>query len=263
MNLESADRVDHEREVTLVICSERPEDLADEIAGLSAIRGYSLSPESSEKILDTYLDTADRSLTAIRWALRIRTTLSDHWITLKGPSRPTEWGGLERVEVEALWSRDALNQVLREVDNLKASSEARAETFDLRDPVQTMKSLGFEIIQKRSLQRRGKAVTEQRRGPEIAELAIDAVTYQFPSAYIIHSEVEIEAKSGSIPLAVQELADELIRLYGPELQRWPHSKLATGRAVEELLFAGKLNGLMKGNRLLPRAYPVINELLGS
>ena len=238
MNLESANQGAHEREVTLVICSERPEDLEDEIAGLSAIRGYSLSPESSEKILDTYLDTARRALTARHWALRIRKALSGHWITLKGPSRPTEWGGLERVEIEALWSRDALNQVLREVDNLKASSEARAETFDLSDPVETMKSLGFEIIQKRSLQRRGKAVTEQRGGPENAELAIDEVTYQFPSAYIIHSEVEIEAKSGSSPLAVQELADELIQLYGPELQRWRHSKLATGRAVEELLSSG-------------------------
>ncbi|MBI4965586.1 MAG: CYTH domain-containing protein [Desulfomonile tiedjei] len=261
MSLESTDRIAFETEITLLICSDRPEEIEEELSGLSAIRGYHLAPASSVTLDDAYLDTDERALSANHYALRIRRSRSDIWITLKGPSHPTEWGGLERLEMEALWSPDALDRVLRELQRLGLLRRADVEDFDPVGPLETMKSLGFTIIQKRSLLRRCKAVTDRKGGSQIAELAIDDVTYQFASGGILHSEVEIEAKGANTANAVRALADGLIERYGPELQRWRHGKLATGHAIEELVLAGRLNDLMNGHRLRPAAYTIITEWL--
>lgn len=261
MTLESANQLAHEQEVTLVICSEKPEDLEEELEGLTNILGYHLSEEFSQLIDDEYLDSRDGTLAAANWALRIRRVQSGYWITLKGPSRFTEWEGLERVEMEVPWSNEGLAKVLLELGQLESIALAGSGDFDPANPADTMKSLGFRIIQKRRLRRRGKAVSEQKGSPEIAELAIDDVTYQFAAGEILHNEVEIETKAAGGARVVKELAKELLSRYEPELQRWPYGKLATGRAIEQLLVAGKLTDSMNGNRLKAPAYTIIAEFL--
>jgi hypothetical protein len=124
-----------------------------------------------------------------------------------------------------------------------------------------MKSLGFDTIQTRRLQRRRLNVTEKTGGPEIAELDIDDVYYRFASEEILHSEVEIEAKTPAASRTVGELAKELLDRYGPELRIWPYGKLATGRVIERLCRANQLTALMSGNRLKPAAYTIIAEFL--
>jgi len=260
MTPDSSNQAAYEKEITLLICSERPEELEKDLSSLSEVGGYHLSSGSYEKIDDTYFDTADEALGARRYALRIRTTTAGHRITLKGPSSLTEWGGLERSEMEALWSEEALEKVFREIDRLGVHPQAGAD-FDPIHPFATMKPLGFKIVQNRRLQRLSKAVSEQKTGPEIAELAIDDVTYWFASREILHSEVEIEAKTAAGSSAVKDLAEELTERYGPTLRRWPHGKLATGRVIEQLLVSGKLNDLINGRRLMPTAYTVIAKLL--
>jgi len=260
MSPDSSKQVAYEKEITLLICSERSEELEKDLSSLSEVGGYHLSSGSYETIDDTYFDTADEALGARRYALRIRRTPAGHWITLKGPSSLTEWGGLERSEMEALWSEEALEKALREIDRLGVYP-LRSANFDPIHPFETMKSLGFKIVQNRRLRRLCKAVTDRRAGPEIAELAIDDVTYRFASREILHSEVEIEAKTAKGPSAVKELAEALMERYGPTLRRWPYGKLATGRAIEQLLLSGDLNDLMNGRRLMPTAYTVIAKLL--
>jgi inorganic triphosphatase YgiF len=102
-----------ELEATLIILSDNPQTVTQHIAVLTSVANYHLLPKERQPIRDLYLDTPDKALQAKRVALRIREVRGKHWITLKGPSQPTEGGGVERLEIEALWSQDSLAKVVR------------------------------------------------------------------------------------------------------------------------------------------------------
>jgi hypothetical protein len=175
----------------------------------------------------------------------------------------TNWGALDRFEMEARWTKAALQNVLAKLDQAHLDRSEWDEIFNPADPLETMNSLGFDIVQSRRLQRRNRGISAQRGGPEIAELAIDDVTYRFASGEILHSEVEIEAKIVESSGVIKKVAEALLDRYGTALRIWPYSKFATGQAIEQLLLACKLNDSVYGKRPKPEAYTIIAELLDS
>lgn len=253
-----------EIEASLVIWSENPEIVAEQIASLSSIQDYQLLPEDSRTIHDRYLDTSDIRLGIQRLALRIREVGVTQLITLKGPSRLTGGEGeVERLEIEHPWSEEALRSVIKELErrNVKISEQRR--DLDYLHPLDAMASLGLQIIQDREIRREVRNIVKgEEKASVLAELAIDYVVYHFGSQDVRHYEVEIEAKRASGSTLIGTVIQSLTATHGPVLRRWNYSKLATGKAIQKMLSENALEGLLdSGNRLRPAAYDKIDNYL--
>ncbi len=70
--MQSEHEIPLEREATLLICSDRPETVYQEIASLTAIGAYKLIPGEPQLLEDHYFDTPDGKLSARKWGLRLR-----------------------------------------------------------------------------------------------------------------------------------------------------------------------------------------------
>ncbi len=255
---------ERETEAALVIAAGAAESVADRIARLRVVAGHDLVPRGTRRIHDTYFDTPDGELQAQRVALRIRELDGATWVTLKGPSQPTDWGGKERLEIDLLWSQDAAKRILAELAGRGLTPPARDRTVDASRPVQTMLALGLQVIQDRRVRRRVRDVVARHQPLVLAELAIDSVTYHFADRQIHHHEVEIETKSRDGPRAGRAVAEDLISMYAPALRSWPFGKLATGRAIERFLHEGISKGLLDdSDSLTPAAYDWIAARLES
>ena len=86
-----------EIEVTLLICAEEPERVANRIAGLTSAAGYRMVSQSPVLIHDYYLDTEDWSVRRAGLDLRIRKIDDTSLITLKGPPISLGAGIIERL----------------------------------------------------------------------------------------------------------------------------------------------------------------------
>lgn len=254
-----------EIEAALIIWSEKPQIVAGQIAGLTAIGNYRLLPQAPQMIRDLYLDMPDQALRTQELALRVREIGTARWVTLKGRSQPTDWeGGVERLEIEALWSEDALTRVVKELVDRGVKILQRYQDFDYAHPLDVMASLGLEAIQDRESHRRVRNVVSagEESSSVLAELAIDSVVYHFGGQEIRHHEVEIEAKEKGNSAVIRTVAEGLVAMYGPVLRGWGHSKLATGKAIEKMLSEGALEGLLDiNNNLKPVAYDKIDDYL--
>ncbi len=253
-----------EIEATLVICSEKPQAVADQIAALTRIGNYPLLPQDPKAIHDLYLDTPDRALQARELAVRIREVGRLHWITLKGPRHPTDWGGVERLEIETLWSEKALTEVLKELMDRGIEVPQRQRHFESDHPLSVMMSLGWEVVQNRRSHRqiRNIVLTGDESGQGLAEMAIDSVLYHFGYRDIGHHEVEIEAKVKDGSAVIKAVIEGLMAMYGSALRAWDHSKQVTGEAIERLLRQGALAGLTDANNnLKPVVYDKIQAYL--
>ena len=61
---------------------------------------------------------------------------------------------------------------------------------------------------------------------------------------------------------VQALLEALAEVFPDNLRPWPYGKLATGRAVQQLLAAGHLEGLLNPSaRISPAAHDHLAEYL--
>jgi inorganic triphosphatase YgiF len=255
---------EHELEATLIILSDNSQTVAQHIAVLTSVANYRLLAQVSQPIRDLYLDTPDKALQAKRIALRIRELRGKHWITLKGPSQPTEEGGVERLEIEALWSQDSLAKVVQELLGEGIEMPRQSTDFDLLHPVSSVASLGLKIIQHRETHRQVRNIVPMsaERKPVLAELAIDSVAYHFGDQEIRHHELEIEAKVRDGSTVLRSITESLISRYGPVLRRWDHGKLATGKAIEQLLRERALEELLdRHNHLKPVAYDTLDDYL--
>jgi inorganic triphosphatase YgiF len=256
--MQSEHEIPLEREATLLICSDRPETVYQEIASLTAVGAYKLVSGKTRLLEDYYFDTPDAKLRAKKWGLRLRRIGTDLWITLKGPSKQTEWGGRERAEIEAIWSKTSVVEVEAELSRQGIEMDLSGEDLEHSDPMEVMTSAGLVVIQRRDTRRASSAVISGTDGMVQAELDADAVTYFCPETEILHYEVEIESKGPNGPTAVEAIAEYLLAEYSPELKRWRHDKLAAGWAIKELLTAGSLD---VNNRLKSAAYDRIDEYL--
>lgn len=251
-----------ERETTLLICSHTPEAVCQKISSLTVMGGYKLVPGEPQLLEDHYFDTPDAKLKARKWGLRLRRIGNELWITLKGPAKQTEWGGRERVEIEALWSKEALAGVAKELFSHGIEMNFDGKDLKRSDPMDAMMLSGLVVIQRRDTRRVASAVISGTDGMVQAELAVDSVTYYFSQAEIHHYEVEIETKGAEGPKAAVAIAEYLLTSYNEEFRRWDHDKLATGLAIRELLAGGSLGGLLdSNNNLKSAAYDRIDEYL--
>ena len=254
-----------EGEGVLLVSADDPAAVARRLADLEAVDGYDLLPREPEEIRDVYLDTGDGALTGLRVALRVRELDGRPLLTLKADAMRAG-AASERLELEAPWSGRALQTVLEElrhrgarVPDPPADPEVAAG-----EPLAVMAGLGLHPTQVRETTRSPRDVVERQRpgaGP-VAELAVDAVAYRLPAATVRLVEVAAEAKGPGGLATVQALLHALATAFPDELRPWPYGKLATGRAVERLLDAGRLDGLVDPTGMLrPAAHDRLAEVL--
>ncbi|UCE07207.1 MAG: hypothetical protein JSW07_04010, partial [bacterium] len=185
-------------------------------------------------------------------------------ITLKGDSKPTDWGGHNRLEIERTWSETALVTILEELKKRKIQLSQFDKRWDFSNSIQFLEKIGLQIIQERTNQRRIRNIVQQNksRTTVLAELAIDSVTYQFKHQKVRFHELEIESKSKDSALMFEEIIQTLLKMFESILKKWDHSKLATGKAVEKLLDEGNLEELLdEFNNLKPKGFDKIDIIL--
>ncbi|MGH2723711.1 MAG: CYTH domain-containing protein [Actinomycetota bacterium] len=234
-----------EDEGALVVRASDPEEVAGRLEALDSVGGYRLEPGPTLRIRDRYVDTADGDLGARRIALRVREVDGATLLTLKGSSRTTGHGTHQRLEIEEPWSEPALARAMEELRTMGVPLEVRAGGAT---PVEALESVGLRVVQDRETERTVRHVLAD--GPA-AELAIDRVTYHLGEAAPRLLEVEVEAKRPGASGVLHDVIDALDHEW-PELRRWPHSKLAIGKALERLLREGRFRGELVTGKDLDR-----------
>jgi inorganic triphosphatase YgiF len=251
-----------ETEIAFVFSSGNAQRVRRHIADLTSIDKYQLLPQNSESLHDRYFDSPRHDLRAKGFALRLREIDKTPWITLKGPSKSTDWGGVERLEIEVPWSQDALNGVLEKLSDSRIKLQHGNKKPKGVEPLDAMMGLGLRVVQDRQTHRQIRNVVIGEGSPVLAELAIDSVVYHFTGQEVLHYELEIEAKVEDGSTVLKAVIASLVAIHGYTLRRWDHSKLATGMAIEELLGEEGAEGLLDvDNHLKPSAYDRIDDRL--
>jgi hypothetical protein len=252
-----------EVEGVLLVRADDQEAAARRVAALEAVDRFDLRPRPVERIRDTYLDTGDGTLAAARVAFRVRELDGRPLLTLK--SAPVRTGlAAERRELEAPWSAEALRAVLAELRRGGVQLPDPPAGAGAGDPLAGLAALGLGPTQRRQTTRTPRDVLERGRpdvGP-VAELTVDDVAFLLPAGTARLLEVEVEAKGAGGLAVVEALLGALAAGRPDDLRPWPYGKLGTGRAVERLLAAGRLEGLLDpAGRLLPAAHDRLAEFL--
>jgi inorganic triphosphatase YgiF len=223
-----------ELEATLAICAANTSEIAQQIAKIAGVAKYQIVPGKTKSFLDTYWDTAEGELASGNWALRLRESQGDRWIALKGPAINQESGGVRRIELEFPWSLGALEKIRQEMSIQGPLIVSPKGIGEEPDPEEALLRSGFMIIQRRRVARRIRNVMSEG-GARIVEMALDAVEYLIKDQWVLHQEVEIEAKGPGGAEAIRAVKEHLLQEYGGSLRSWDYGKLATGLALEELL----------------------------
>jgi len=252
----------HEIEAALIVYADAPQAIEQCLADLQTLAEFSLLPRATETIEDIYFDTTDCSLQARLIALRVRRLDGTTLVTMKAdPHRVA--AGEDRLEIESPWSLSALHNVVSELRSRGVGVPGSPGELGSADPAAVMASLGLEEMQTRVTRRTPRDVVA--RGAEtdpLAELAIDAVTYRFRDGRVRLLEVEVEAKGGGDASTVERITASLHDAFPSQLRPWPYGKLPTGKAIQELLAGGHLDGLTGEDGMLRSvAYEQIAGLL--
>ena len=261
MTLDLQDFIEYE--VTLIIKSKTPQSIVNQISLLSSIGECRLVPQGSETIHDLYFDTPDGQLQNQLLVLRVRRIGARLLITLKDRALPSDWGAVERPEIELPWSHEGLVRCIGVLIEKGIEIQHRESDFDYVCPDNVMQTQNLVIFQNRKTNRQIRhIVLNQGNSPALAELVIDRVVYCFRDLEIQHYEIEIETKVNHPPLELRMLVEDLVTMYQPVLRKWPHSKVAIGKTIEMLMNEGVLKNLIGcNNSLLPTAYDKIDERL--
>ena len=256
---------DRPREVegVLLVAADDQEAVGRKVVGLERVDRFRLRPRPAQRIRDVYLDTDDGALAAARVAFRVRELDGRPLLTLKAD--PVRSGlAAERLELEAPWSAGALGTVLEELRRRGIQVPEAPEGAGAGDPLADLGGFGLRPTQVRETTRTPRDVLErggEAAGP-VAELTLDDVGYRLPAGTARLLEVEVEAKGPGGLETVQALLEALAEAFAGELRPWPYGKLVTGRAVEELLAAGRLEGLLdEHGRIRPAAHELLAEFL--
>jgi inorganic triphosphatase YgiF len=250
-----------ETELAMVVMSEDPENVIDQVAWLSGIGAFRLSSPAEVLIHDTYYGRPGDEFEERQLALRVREVGAKRLITMKGPVLLNRDGVRERLELEMPWSRQSLDQALA----VLSSNRLRVKQDDLFEedsPESTLTGLGFRVVQRRSNRRMTREVASHDEPEQVlAELAIDTVIYELDPYLIHHHEVEVESKSEPGKHALATICRDLCDIF-EELRRWGYGKLVTGRAIEELLRKKELAAKPgEEYRLKPEDYATIRRQL--
>lgn len=253
-----------EVEAAFLVVSNRPRDFVDQMENLQSLGKYKIRSGKKKLIRDSYFDTPEHALQALRIALRIREVDGKWFFTLKGPSSSISSGGVERLEIEEVWSDDALRKVQEVLRRSNIDIDSIEPSFEDKDPIDIMSGHDLSVVQVRETERTVRNIAHKVGDLVVAEMAIDSVKYIFSdidSAIRIY-QIEIEEKDWGSPLIIGELADELEDKFKPEIRRWNYGKLATGKAIKKLLAECDREKIVdsKGN-LAPDVYDWIENYL--
>ena len=233
-----------EIEGVLLVRAEDQEASARRVAGLEAVDRFLLRPRPPQRIRDTYLDTGDGDLARARVAFRVRELDGQPLLTLK--------------------SAATLGTALEELRRREVRLPEVPEGAGAGEPLADLAGLGLRPTQVRETTRTPRDVLERGdpdAGP-VAELTVDDVAYQLPAGTARLVEVEVEAKGEGGLATVQALLGAVAAALPDDLRPWPYGKLGTGIAVERMLAAGQLEGLLDaGGRIRPAAHDRIAEFL--
>jgi len=249
-----------ESEVAFLITN-RGDDIARDIAGLTSILEYDLKPRPIHRIRDTYYDTKLGLLRQKKIGLRIRRIDGRLLVSMKSNPQRIEGEGVRRIEIEAPWSPLSLARI-REI--LKDSPSKGESHFSARSPSSAFASMGLVIIQERTTRRTVRDIIRHDRptSTPIAELGVDSVTFLGEPKVRIF-EIEIEAKRDRSLKRIQKIALTLQSTYSGFLREWPYGKLTTGLAIRNLLNSGVLQSYLEHDRLEAGAFPLIERSIMS
>jgi hypothetical protein len=165
------------------------------------------------------------------------------------------------VEMDLVWNPDSLSKVLSELSGHRLGVMLREDWKFSADPLRTLTAAGLQVLQHRKTARRSRKVVKSETNAEAAELALDSVVYSLADGEVSHFEIEIEAREIEDYDAVKMISEFLLNLFGSQLLRWTHSKLATGEAVASLLQRGLSEERLDGGHLTRAAYEMIDRCL--
>ncbi len=254
-----------EIEETLVINSMNPQIIESQIVKMISLDNYRLLRKKAVLLHDFYLDTIDQKLKQRRLALRLRQVGSEHWITLKGPPKPTDWNsGIKRFEIEERYSIDNMVMIIDELSDQGVDKLSLNHDQNSIYPLETMMGIGMVVVQDRETQRTIRNIYKLDNDSEIvqAEMMVDSVSYHIRNLVFRHREVEIEAKVGDGSTVLPQVVANMVTIYGSSLRIWPYSKLITGLVLEKLLCKGALDeNLNTNNNLTPIDYDKIEKFI--
>ncbi len=234
--------------------------IALSVGGMTACDGVLGVDANANANLAFAVDPMDSGLLGRRAALRLRHEGPAVRIALKVEGREVRPGTSDRAELELPWSDEALERVSAELGALGLRLPRAAPAGGA--PAEMLGRMGLRVVQDRATVRRVRDVV---RGPgvaPVAELVVDSVGYGAGGREAWHHEVEVEARGEPGAAALEALEHALAALFPGELLPWPHSKQATGRAVETLLADPDAAGLLgPGGDLAPGAYARVDRLL--
>lgn len=253
-----------ELETTFIVCSERPIEIAHQIAALDSISGFPLRRRQTKINHDIYWDTRENLLHKKNLSFRLRKVGQNQLLTIKGKAVTTEWGGVKRLEIEAPWSANNLAEILSELSANGIALQGPEATSEPDNPVETLQNLGLHIIQDRKTERKIRNVTAEDTETVFAELVIDTVFYKIRDGIIRHFEIEIESKHEKGEEVLKKIGMELKKQFGAEIEIWTHSKLTTGMAFEKLLSQKEWRHFIVDDQtVFPAAYDLLAKILQS
>jgi len=253
---------EREVEAKRIVVSDRPRAVVERVAALESLAGHRLVDRGEVRLRDVYFDTEDAGLLGRRAALRLRHEGPAVRITLKVEGREVRPGTSDRSELELPWSAEALERVASAVGALGLPLQRAAPAGGA--PADALERMGLRVVQDRATVRRVRDVVRGAGGPPVAELVVDSVGFTAGAREAWHHEVEVEARGEAGAAVLEDLEHALAALFPGELLPWPHSKQATGRAVESLLAGPDAEGLLgPGGDLAPGTYARVERFLAN
>jgi len=190
-----------------------------------------------------YFDYKDRILKKHKIDLRIRFIEGETpKITLKVLKKVTS-SHSEREEIERSWSLESFDEIMQELrSHLPEHVLERPANFNNKDPQNILTSVKFVKIQERKTERNIiNAINTDTNDLEF-EFAIDRTFYHLNLSNKDYGlmELEIESKKNGNYEILDRLVNELVAEHQSKFRLWPHSKLASGSAIQILLSSREL-----------------------
>jgi uncharacterized protein YjbK len=233
-----------EVENALLILSDDNEQAQEIINELILRNGYLSEKKGRRMTTDTYFDYMDKSLKKHKIELRIRSIEGGmSKITLKVLKKETP-SHSERVEIERPWSRESFVEIMKELSSRLGGHAIEQSAYYVNEyPESILTRAKFRKIQERKTERNITNAINSQSGELAFEFAIDKTFYEFSPPYKHYGlmELEIESKKSGNYEILDRLVNELITNHQSMFRLWPHSKLASGLAMEALFSSMELN----------------------